>query len=302
MKNATLRQLKVFECVARHLSFTRAAEELHLTQPAVSTQVKELEAHTGLPLFEQLGRKIYLTRAGEEMLHHSRAIIQQFREAEEAMQQLKGIAGGTLNVAVISAGDYFFPSVLAEFARRHPGVGLNLTVHNRAELMHQLADNLTDLAIMGRPPEDLDTVNEPFAPHPYVIVAAPEHPLAAKKRIPMAVLARGAAYYGFTGDVWTSPRVAQVIRERYGVHYHPGHVRHLLRQLGWSRQKPVRRASQRDEGAIRRWWAERWPALKKRRKRPVGRSSGSTRRACICCPRWWPPGPRAARRRSSPPR
>ncbi|HEY1328406.1 MAG TPA: LysR substrate-binding domain-containing protein [Casimicrobiaceae bacterium] len=190
MKNATLRQLKVFESVARHLSFTRAAEELHLTQPAVSTQVKELERHAGLPLFEQLGRRVYLTQAGDELLHHSRAIIAQFREAEEAMQQLKGIRGGRLNVAVISAGDYFFPSLLAEFARRHAGVILNLTVHNRAELLHQLADNLTDLAIMVRPPEDMDTVNEPFSPHPYVIVARPNHPLARARRIPMETLAR----------------------------------------------------------------------------------------------------------------
>ena len=190
MKNATLRQLKVFECVARYLSFTRAAEELHLTQPAVSAQVKELESHVKQPLFEQLGRKIFLTQAGLEMLHHSRAIIQQFREAEEAMKQLNGVAGGTLNVAVISAGDYFFPRLLAEFSRRNPGVILNLTVHNRAELLHQLADNLTDLAIMVRPPLDMDTVNESFAPHPYVVVAAPGHPLAKRKRIPMAELAR----------------------------------------------------------------------------------------------------------------
>jgi DNA-binding transcriptional LysR family regulator len=190
MKNATLRQLKVFEAVARHLSFTRAAEELHLTQPAVSTQVKELETHAGLPLFEQLGRKTYLTQAGVEMLRHSRAIIEQFREADEAMQRLKGIAGGKLNVAVISAGDYFFPTLLAEFARRHPGVILNLTVHNRAELLHQLADNLTDLAVMVRPPDDMDTVNEPFSPHPYVIVAAPSHPLAHRRRIPMQAIVR----------------------------------------------------------------------------------------------------------------
>jgi LysR family transcriptional regulator, low CO2-responsive transcriptional regulator len=205
MKNATLRQLKVFESVARHLSFTRAAEELHLTQPAVSTQVKELEGHAGLPLFEQLGRKIYLTQAGTEMLHHSRAIVQQFREAEEAMQHLKGIPGGKLNVAVISAGDYFFPRLLAEFARRHSGVILNLTVHNRAELLHRLADNLTDLAIMVRPPEDMDTVNEPFAPHPYVIVAAAEHPLATQKRIPMTVLAREPFLAREKGsDTWAS--------------------------------------------------------------------------------------------------
>jgi len=190
MKNATLRQLKVFETVARHLSFTRAAEELHLSQPAVSTQVKELEGHAGLPLFEQLGRRIHLTQAGSQMLHHSRAIIQQFREAEDAMQQLKGMRGGRLDVAVISAGDYFFPSLLAEFARRHAGVELNLTVHNRAELLRQLADNRTDLAIMVRPPEDLDTVNEAFSPHPYIIVASPRHPLARTRRIPMAALAR----------------------------------------------------------------------------------------------------------------
>src|ERR1700694_2178819 len=98
MRNATLRQLKVFECVARNLSFTRAAEELHLSQPAVSTQVKELERHAGLALCEQLGRKTSLPQAGAEMLHHSRAIIQQFREAEEAIQQLKGVSGGKLNV------------------------------------------------------------------------------------------------------------------------------------------------------------------------------------------------------------
>lgn len=190
MKNATLRQLKVFECVARHLSFTRASEELHLSQPAVSTQVKELEHHAGVALFEQLGRKTYLTQAGTEMLHHSRAIIRQFREAEEAMQQLKGISGGRLNVAVISAGDYFFPRLLAEFTRRNAGVVLNLTVHNRAELLRELAGNLTDLAIMVRPPHDMDTINEAFAPHPYVVVASPSHPLAKRKRIPMSVLAR----------------------------------------------------------------------------------------------------------------
>ena len=190
VKNATLRQLKIFETVARHLSFSRAAEELHLTQPAVSTQVKQLAAHAGLPLFEQFGKKINMTPAGLEMLQFSRAVIQQFREAEESMARHKGISGGRLNVAVISAGGYFFPQVLAEFTRRHPGVTLNLAVHNREELLHQLAGNLTDLAIMVRPPEGMHTISEPFAPHPYVIVAAPDHPLVGRKRISLAVLAR----------------------------------------------------------------------------------------------------------------
>ena len=190
MKNATLRQLKIFEAVARHLSFSRAAEELHLTQPAVSTQVKQLGTHAGLALFEQIGKKTYLTPAGAELLGHARAIIQLFREAEDALAQLKGVSGGTLNVAVISAGDYFFPRLLAEFARRHPGVTLNLAVHNREELLHRMADNRVDLTVMVRPPHGLDAVSASFAPHPYVFVASPGHALAARRRIPVAVLAR----------------------------------------------------------------------------------------------------------------
>ncbi|RJF96675.1 LysR family transcriptional regulator [Noviherbaspirillum cavernae] len=205
MKNATLRQLKVFETVARHLSFSRAADEMHLTQPAISTQISTLEGHVGLPLFEQLGKKIYLTPAGKELLHYARSIIQQFQDAEAAMTQFKGISGGKLNVAVISAGDYFFPRLLVEFARRNAGVTLNLSVHNREELLGQLADNLTDLAVMVRPPPDMDTVNESFAPHPYVIVAAPDHPLAKKRRIPLSVIVREPFVVREKGsDTWNS--------------------------------------------------------------------------------------------------
>jgi len=183
VKNATLRQLKVFEAVARRLSFSRAAEELHLTQPDVSIQIRALEGHVGLALFEQLGKKIYLTQAGSELLHFSRAIIGQFEEAQAAMAQLKGITGGKLNVAVISAGDYFFPQLMVAFARQHPGIELNLTVHNREELLGRLATNLTDLAVMVRPPAGPDTQNDAFAPHPYVIVGAPDHPLAGHTAI-----------------------------------------------------------------------------------------------------------------------
>lgn len=205
MKNATLRQLKVFEVVARQLSFSRAAEELHLTQPAVSTQVRQLEGHVGLPLFEQLGKKIYLTPAGVEMLHYSRAIIQQFHEADEAMSRLKGVSGGVLNIAVISAGDYFFPRLLAEFLRRNQGVSLNLAVYNREELLHQLAANLTDLAVMVRPPQGGDTVSLPFAPHPYVIVAAPSHPLVGRRGLALEELSDESFIVREKGsDTWNS--------------------------------------------------------------------------------------------------
>jgi DNA-binding transcriptional LysR family regulator len=205
MRHATLRQLNVFEAVARLLSYSRAAEELHLTQPAVSTQIRKLEDHAGLPLFEQLGKKVFLTPAGTELLHHSRLIIAQFSEAEAAMTQFKGVAGGKLNVAVISAGDYFFPRLLVEFAGRHEGVTLNLSVHNREGLLAHLADNLTDLAVMVRPPVGADTQNMAFAPHPYVIVAAPGHPLVREAAVPMSRLVREPFIVREKGsDTWQS--------------------------------------------------------------------------------------------------
>jgi len=207
MKNVTLRQLRVFAAAARHMNFSRAAEELHLSQPAVSTQLKEFAAYVGLPLFERIGRKTYLTPAGEEMLHCARAITQRLKEAEDALAQLKGVTGGRLNVAVISAGDYFFPRVLAAFGASHPGVTFNLTVHNREGLLRHLADNLTDLAVMVRPPRDQDIVAVPFAPHPYVIVAAADHALARARNIPRAALNRERFVQREQGsDTWNSMR------------------------------------------------------------------------------------------------
>ena len=205
MRHATLRQLKVFEAVARLLSFSRAAEELHLTQPAVSTQVGKLEEHADNALFEQFGKKIYLTPAGTELLQISRTIIEQFEAADSAMKQFKGVSGGRLNVGVISAGDYFFPRLLVEFAGRHDNVALNFSVHNRAALLRHIAENLTDLAIMVRPPTDLDTVNLPFAPHPYVVVAPPGHALVGVRGIPKARLMREGFVVRERGsDTWKS--------------------------------------------------------------------------------------------------
>ena len=215
MKHATLRQLKVFEAVARHLSFSRAAEELHLTQPAVSIQVRKLEEHAGMPLFEQFGKKIYLTAAGAELLDIGRNIMHQFDIAESAMTQLKGVSGGKLNVAVISAGDYFFPRLLVEFIGRHQGVVLNFTVHNREGLLEKISANQTDLAIMVRPPRDPDMVCEAFAPHPYVIVAAPGHSLAGETDIGMERLLREDFVVREKGsDTWQS------MREGFADHIH----------------------------------------------------------------------------------
>ncbi|MFL6693361.1 MAG: LysR family transcriptional regulator [Ramlibacter sp.] len=217
MRNATLRQLKVFESVARQLSFSRAAEELHLTQPAVSAQVRALEQHAGMPLFEQLGKKVYLTAAGHQMLDSSRAILERVREAEDSLATFKGVQGGRLNVSVISAGDYFFPKLLVAFAGRNEGITLNFGVCNREELLDQLAANTTDLAVMARPPTDADMVVEPFAPHPYVVVASSRHPLAGKRRIAMdRVLEQPFIVRERGSDTWNSmedafgPRIAQL--------------------------------------------------------------------------------------------
>lgn len=215
MKHLTLRQLRVFAAAARHRNFSRAAEELHLTQPAVSTQIKELAADVGLPLFERVGRKTYLTAAGEEMLACAKAITLRMKETEDALAHLKGVTGGRLNVAVISAGDYFFPRVLAAFGATRPGITFNLTVHNREGLLRHLAENLTDLAIMVRPPRDMDIVALPFAPHPYVIVAPPGHPLAGVRSIPRTALNRERFVLREQGsDTWNS------MREVFGRQFH----------------------------------------------------------------------------------
>jgi LysR family transcriptional regulator, low CO2-responsive transcriptional regulator len=207
MKNVTLRQLRVFAAAARHMNFSRAAEELHLSQPAVSTQIKEIAAYVGLPLFERIGRRTYLTAAGTEMLQCANAIALRMKEAEDALARLKGVRGGRLDVAVISAGDYFFPRLLAAFGASHPGITFNLTVHNREGLLRQLADNLTDLAVMVRPPREKDIVALPFAPHPYVIVAPPGHPLAGVRQVPRAALNRERFVQREHGsDTWNSMR------------------------------------------------------------------------------------------------
>jgi DNA-binding transcriptional LysR family regulator len=189
MRNATLRQLRTFAEVARRLSFTAAAKALHLTQPAVSMQVRQLEEAAGLPLLEQLGRRVHLTDAGQELLRYAGGIADLMREAEEAMKALQGIGGGELSIAVTSTAKYFAPRLLAEFRRRHPEVRLRLAVSNREAVVRALTDNAVDLAVMGRPPRGLDTDAAAFAKHPIAVIAAPDHPLAGRRRLPLEALA-----------------------------------------------------------------------------------------------------------------
>ncbi len=185
----TLRHLKIFETVARCGSISRAAAELHLTQPAVSMQMKQLEEQIGLPLLEQVGKRMFLTEAGQELRGHARDIAARMVDLNDAMDQLRGLERGLLRLAVVSTANYFLPDLIADFNRRYPGVRVSLHVANRESVLSALADNSTDLAITGQPPDMLDVVAQHFMDNPLVVIAAPGHPLAAQRAIPLQRMA-----------------------------------------------------------------------------------------------------------------
>ena len=187
--NITLRQLKVFAAVASNQSFTRAAEEMHLTQPAVSMQVKQLENQLNMPLIEHLGKKIYLSEAGREVHHYSRAVSQQLDEMEAVLDGLKGLERGRLTLSIVATANYFAPRLLGAFCGRHPGLEVNLDVDNRQTLIAQLKENEVDMVIMGRAPADMDLVAARIMDNPLVVIAPPGHPLAGRKDIPLSSLA-----------------------------------------------------------------------------------------------------------------
>jgi len=184
----TFRQLTVLEAVARNLSFTKAADELHLTQPAVSMQIKQIEESIGLPLFEQIGKKVFLTEAGTEMYNYCRAIQQQLEEAEHVIENLKGVKQGRLSIAVASTANYFAPKILAAFNKEHESVKINLDVNNREGLLKHLSHNDTDVVIMGKPPTDMELEAEWFMENPLVCISAPDHHLVGKSKVPIQEL------------------------------------------------------------------------------------------------------------------
>ncbi len=188
MKNATFRQLRVFSEVARQLSFSKAAQALHLTPPAVTMQIKELEGHVGMPLFERQGRQVTLSTAGEYMLVFARRILATLKDAEDAAARLQKLEIGTLTIGMVSTAEYFLPRLLAAFQREHEGIDIRLTVSNRDQLVRMLQANEVDIAIMGRPPREMATRAEPFAAHPHVFVAPPGHPLLGRGHPPLSAL------------------------------------------------------------------------------------------------------------------
>ncbi len=181
----TLQQLKLFESVVRNGSFTRAAEEMHLTQPAVSIQIKRLEDQAGLPLLEQVGKKIFPTAAGKVVFETAREVLGQLGALDEEIESLKGEIRGPLQLAVVTTGKYFMPHLLGHFLQLHPNVEPKLVFTNRAQLVERLMENEDDFVVMGRIPDDKRLVSYPFLNNILGFVAPAGHPLAGRKKIPL---------------------------------------------------------------------------------------------------------------------
>ncbi|MCW9015155.1 MAG: LysR family transcriptional regulator [Gammaproteobacteria bacterium] len=218
--HVTLRQLEVFAAVARHESFTRAAEVLHLSQPGVSMQIKQLENSIGLPLFEHVGKKIFLTDAGREMFAYSQEISHLLDEADDVLEELKGVQSGRLAISVATTASHFATRLLADFSKRYEGVTISLDITNRKSLQRQLENNEPDLVIMGQPPEGVDVESEIFMENPLVMIAPPDHPLVKEKNIP---LKRFEKEHFVVREAGSGTRSAiQRFFEEHGVSFHTG--------------------------------------------------------------------------------
>lgn len=190
MMRVTLRQLRTFEAVARLSSFSGAAEEMHVSQPTVSKQIKSLHEAIGLPLLEQIGKKVFLTEAGRELYTTCSDWLNTWGRFEQTIADLKGMKQGRLKIATVTTTKYFMPRILGPFCAQYPGVDISLEVLNRDRLLERMAQNEDDLYIMGVPPEGMDVDAEPFLDNPLVVLAPASHPLAQRKHIPLKALGK----------------------------------------------------------------------------------------------------------------
>ncbi|MBN8764747.1 MAG: LysR family transcriptional regulator [Thiobacillus sp. SCN 64-317] len=188
--HTTFRQLEIFESIARLGSFTRASEELYLTQPTVSMQMKKLSEAVGVPLIEQIGKKLHLTPDGQELAQATREIFGIMDRYTMSVAERQGLKQGQLRLMAITTASYFAPRLLGEFAKLYPGIEVSLRVTNKEQVLASIADNLDDLYFLGQPPEDIDVIATPIMDNPIVVIAAPDHPLAHKKNIRLERLAQ----------------------------------------------------------------------------------------------------------------
>lgn len=190
LRHGMLPQLLVFEAIARHGSFTRAAEELHLAQPTVSGHIRKLTDTVGVPLLEQVGKRVHPTTAGRELYAACREIFRTLEGVEDALGDLRGLASGTLRVASGTAGKWLATRLLTAFGAAHPEVEVSLRVNSRQELLARLADNADDLYLLANPPADDEIVAQRILPNPLVALARADHPLVRESALPLARFAR----------------------------------------------------------------------------------------------------------------
>jgi DNA-binding transcriptional LysR family regulator len=213
--NVTFRQLRVFVEVAQHASMSRAAEALHLSPPAVSMQIREVESQVGLPLFDRVGRRVSLSTAGEYFLVHARRLLANLKEADDAMARFKRLERGMLTIGIVSTAKYFVPHLLARFHEEHAGVEVRLRVlSNREALVAAMQVGEVDLSVMGRPPRELAARAEAFAAHPLVFVCGAHHPLLAGMPIP-AMSLDGQAFIVREHGSGTRAAMAAFFAERH---------------------------------------------------------------------------------------
>ena len=188
-RRISLRQLQVFDAVARLLSYTRAAEEMHLSQPTVSMQIKKLESDIGLPLTEQIGKKISLTEAGDALYQASRDILGTLGRFEMQIDDQKGLRTGHLHIAVVTTANYFAPRLLGKFCQAYPGIKVSLEVTNREHILDRMLHNIDDLYLIGKPPESSELEFQPYLANPMVVVAPASHKFARKKAVSLSAIA-----------------------------------------------------------------------------------------------------------------
>lgn len=186
--NITFRQLKTFLALAEHCSITDAARAMHVTQPTVSMQLKEMAEIVGMPLYEVTGKKLQLTDAGRELQNTAKNLLDEWDRFKQAIAARKGLTAGRLRLSVVSTAKYFTPRLLGDFCRMHPDVEISLEVLNRDGVVQRLRDNVDDLYIMSKPPVDIDAVIHAFMPNPLVLIAPKGHVLEGRSRVTLADL------------------------------------------------------------------------------------------------------------------
>lgn len=185
MRPISLRQIRIFETVARYQSHTQAATKLNMTQPAVSMQIKQLEDALDIKLFERHGKSITLTNEAQALRKYTSDITLSYRALESYVDSLKEYEEGNLAISATTTANHFTSRILSAFSRQYPNVNLSLDVTNRKTILAQLENNEPDLVIMGEPPEGQNLHSEIFMGNPLVIIAPINHSLHSKPNIPI---------------------------------------------------------------------------------------------------------------------